>query len=103
MHHGSSAAAPSGRWTAIVDAIGASQAVAGSGVTDSGGMLGVVWPGHEFIERHKCMDPEVVHVRSDKDWSEDAQLKFLTEVFGKICDSFAIDRLPPERVADMAS
>jgi hypothetical protein len=36
MHRGSSAAAPSGRRTAIVDAIGTSQAVAGSGVTDSG-------------------------------------------------------------------
>ncbi|MCZ8158843.1 MAG: hypothetical protein O9256_03025, partial [Rhizobiaceae bacterium] len=39
MHRGSSAAAPSGRWTAIVDAIGTSQAVAGSGVTDSGDQI----------------------------------------------------------------
>jgi len=87
-------------WIALFEQLGAQKPLrVESGVT---GMLGVEWPGHVLIERHKCMDPEVVHVRSDKDWSEAAQLQFLTEVFGKICDSFAIERLPPEQVAEMA-
>ena len=66
------------------------------------GIQGIVWPGDSFLGRPKCMDPEVVHVRSDKDWSDDAQLRFLTDVFGKICDSFAIERLQLEQVTELA-
>lgn len=66
------------------------------------GISGVEWPGRFLIERHKCMDPKVMLVRSDKDWSDEAQLRFLTEVFGRLCDSFALERLSPEQVDQMA-
>lgn len=67
------------------------------------GIQGILWPGDAFFGRPKCMDPEAVLVRSDRDWSDEVQLRFLTDLFGKICDSFAIQRLPLEEVARMAS
>lgn len=66
------------------------------------GMTGVHWPSDRFFESPQCMDPEVIHVQSSADWSNDAQLRFLVELFGKVCDSFCISRLTPEQVASMA-
>ena len=63
----------------------------------------IYWPSDFDFERQKCLDPEVVKVRSDKDWDEEAQLRFLTDVFGKICDSFAIERLQTRDVARMSA
>jgi hypothetical protein len=88
-------------WIALFEQLGARKPLrVEAGIT---GIQGIVWPGDAFFGRQKCMDTDVVHVRSDKDWSDDAQLRFLTDVFGKICDSFAIERLQLEQVAAMTS
>lgn len=65
-------------------------------------LAGVHWPGDSFFESPQCMDAEVFHVRSSADWSDDAQLGFLIELFGKLCDSFCMSRLTPGQVASMA-
>lgn len=68
------------------------------------GTQDIYWPSdYEFFERPKCLDPEVVIVRSEKDWDEEAQLRFLTDAFGKICDSFAIERLQTYAVERMSA
>lgn len=89
-------------WIALFEKLGAKgpyQVEAGlTGIQD------IYWPSDfNLFERRKCLDPEVVIVRSDKDWDEEAQLRFLTDVFGKICDSFAIERLPTNDVARMSA
>lgn len=66
------------------------------------GLAGVRWPGDSFFESPECMDAEVFHVRSGADWSDEAQLRFLVELFGKLCDSFCMSRLTSEQVASMA-
>lgn len=89
------------QWVALFEQLGAKKPLrVEAGIT---GIQGVVWPGDGLLGRRKCMEPDVVHVRSDRDWSDDAQLRFLTDVFGKVCDSFAIERLQLEQVAAMAS
>lgn len=65
------------------------------------GAKGLEWPND--LNRSKCMDSEVALVHRDRDWSEDAQVRFLTEVFGRICDSFAIHRLGLQQVSEMAA
>jgi hypothetical protein len=68
------------------------------------GIQDIYWPNDfNIFELPKCLDPEVVIVRSDKDWDEEAQLRFLTDVFGKICDSFAMERLQSSVVANMSA
>ncbi len=68
------------------------------------GIQDIYWPkDFEYFEWSKCLDPEVVIVRSDKDWDEVAQLRFLTDVFGKICDSFAMERLQSSYVANISA
>lgn len=66
------------------------------------GMTGVYWPSDSFFDLPQCMEPEVFHVRSSADWSNDAQLRFLVELFGKVCDTFCMPRLTPEQIASMA-
>jgi len=85
-------------WIALFEQLGAQKPFrVEAGLT---GAKGVEWP--RDLNRNKCMDPEIAFVHSDKDWSEDAQIRFLTEVFGKICDSFAIERLRLQQVTEMA-
>lgn len=85
-------------WVALFEQLGAQKPFrVEAGLT---GAQGVEWPGD--LDRNKCMDPEVAVVHSDKDWSDDAQIRFLAEVFGRICDSFAIERLQLQQVAEMA-
>lgn len=88
-------------WIALFEQLGAKMPLrVEAGIS---GIQGIVWPGDTFFERRKCMDPDVVHVRSHKDWSDAAQRSFLTEVFGRICDSFASERLSLAQVDAMAS
>lgn len=77
-------------WVALFKELGARQPLrVEAGIT---GLQGVMWPGIAFFKPPKCLDPEVVHVRTDRDWSDEAQLQFLQELFGKMCDSFAMQR-----------
>lgn len=62
------------------------------------GAQGLVWPGGFFAERQECMDSEIRHVHTDSDWSDKAQDLFLTEVFGKILDSFSMHRMTVDEV-----
>jgi hypothetical protein len=63
------------------------------------GIQDIYWPiESDFFELPKCLDPEVVIVRSGNEWDQGAQLRFLTTIFEKICDSFAIARLGSDEV-----
>lgn len=89
-------------WIALFEKLGAKgpyQVEAGlTGIQD------IYWPADfDFFDQPKCLDPEVILVRSDKNWNEETQLRFLTDVFGKICDSFAIERLQPSDVVQMSA
>lgn len=89
-------------WIALFKKLGAK----GSYRVEAGltGIQDIYWPNDfNIFEQPKCLDPEVVIVRSDKDWDEEAQLRFLTDVFGKICDSFAMERLQSSVVANMSA
>ena len=86
-------------WIALFEKVGAKGPYrVEAGLT---GIQDICWP--KDFEWSKCLDPEVVIVRSDKDWDEMAQLRFLNDVFGKICDSFAMERLPSNYVANMSA
>lgn len=63
------------------------------------GARGLKWPRNDLIENTRCFESEVVYVHSDRDWSADAQFNFLVEIYGRICDSFAIQRVTGEHVA----
>ena len=68
------------------------------------GIQDIYWPvDFDFFELPRCLDPEVVVVRSEKEWDEAAQLRLLTDVFNKICDSFAMERLQSSEVARMSA
>ena len=85
-------------WIALFEELGARKPFrVEAGLT---GAQGVEWPGD--LGHNKCLEPEVAFVHSDKDWSDDSQIQFLTEVFARICDSFAIERLRLEQIVEMA-
>lgn len=88
-------------WIALFDQLGARRPFR----VEAGlvGIKGLEWPKEDFIGPKRCLEPEVVHIRSDKDWSDEAQLGFLTDVFAKICDAFAIERLTVDQVAAMST
>lgn len=68
------------------------------------GIQDIYWPSDfTFFELSKCLDPEVVIVRSETVWDEAAQLRLLTDVFNKICDSFAMERLQSSDVVRMSA
>lgn len=89
-------------WIALFEKLGAKGPYrVEAGLT---GIQDIYWPHNDFdlFEQEKCLDPEVVHVHSDKAWDQAAQLRFLTDLFGKICDSFAMERLTSSAVAEMS-
>ena len=66
-----------------------------AGVVD---IKGTMWPAQMLSYSTPARKPKTIMQRQQRDWSEEAQLQFLTDAYNKIRDNFA---LPHEDQAAM--
>ena len=64
------------------------------------GADGFSTPGQFRSEQHVYRKGEARHRVTQSDWSEDAQLVFLSEAFGEVCDLVMLDGVPPEKIKE---
>ena len=56
------------------------------------GVRGVYWPGHFTHDSPPARKDRCIHRVQQRDWSEEAQMNFLTDAYNKIRDLFALPR-----------
>lgn len=54
------------------------------------GIKGVMWPTNYVLESSAARKNQTIFVRQQRDWSESAQLEFLTEAYNKVRNNFAL-------------
>ena len=67
------------------------------------GVRGVRWPGDWNAESPPARKGECLVVRQRRDWSEEAQLEFLTDAYNEVRDLFSFPRATSADVAKMIS
>lgn len=54
------------------------------------GIKGVMWPTNYMLESSLARKKQTIFVRQQRNWSDSAQLEFLTEAYNKVRDNFAL-------------